>query len=352
MFVVGCKKQPDPAVAGPGAGTITFAAPIGTASDFFVQVKPLDGVTTYSHTPASWLTSCKISSTATLQDMRCLVEVSELDLYFNGLSLNYNFPSGKCNYARVKPYFYYRYEPGLGPTSVNLHFTDGVLDSSSTAGAVNASVFIDSTGRMACNRDYSASQGPNCCSGRYVVTTTKVTTVAPITSGTTTAIADWGGKTSNCLAGPGVDVFPAGASGYPLGSIIYAHGGNIQGTLDIGSPISKQAASNVYAANFFADSGGAPDWPLSDAPTALKSAGAGIPDAQPWYDFVCVDSNDDIVHRIRVLVRSWTRSQDFMGQVEAAYNTGGAEPVPFGDQGYLDYASWAQFVGTYPGKPN
>ena len=138
--LTGCKKETDAAPnAGVGSGSISFATPIGTTSDFFVQVKPLTGMTTYSHEPTSWTTSCKILSTEALQDVRCLVEVPEFDLYFHGLSLQYNFPTAKCAYAEVQPFFYYARPPGLGPSAISMTMRDGVLASFTSSAGVNAS---------------------------------------------------------------------------------------------------------------------------------------------------------------------------------------------------------------------
>ncbi len=350
-LLAGCKKQSDiSGLQGLGTGTISFSAPIGTTSDFFIQVKPLAGTTNYSHLPTSWTSTCKISSTEVLQDDRCLVEVPEFDLYFQGLTLQYNFPAGKCAYAEVQPFFYYGRAPGIGPTAMAMTLTDGTLSSFAVTGAgVNASASASSTGVLSCDRDYSKSpNGKNCCEGAYsiAITTVKSTPASSVTSAIT---GDWGGKTGNCLEGPGADSQARSVSLYPRPNVYFLNGQNLSGEYLIPSPLQKGRATNIYISNFFADSGGAPDWPITDAPTAFRSAGAGIPDAQPWYEFTCLDPNEDVVHRMRVLIRSWTRASDFQGHIEAAYNTGGAEPVPFGDQGYLDRPNWASFMAGFPG---
>lgn len=65
-------------------------------------------------------TECKVNVGDPYGVTTCYVDVLEGDLYFHGLTFQYNVPSEICDYFIQMPYWYWDFEPGKGPTSVSL----------------------------------------------------------------------------------------------------------------------------------------------------------------------------------------------------------------------------------------
>ncbi|MGE3758026.1 MAG: hypothetical protein AB7H97_09725, partial [Pseudobdellovibrionaceae bacterium] len=185
--------------------------PTGTSekpsdSKFYVYAKISQNAEIYTHkkiTDASeaadpkWEKKCEIDLDATSaadRNLNCLVEVHEADLYFLGVSLEFNVPkSYKCHNLALRPYFFERYNIGTGPTT----FTENRDADGIPISVTGTDVALATDGTARCAYDYTLSKGPNCCLGDYVKT------INTAGSGATTERGSWGGDIKSCLSGPG-----------------------------------------------------------------------------------------------------------------------------------------------------
>jgi hypothetical protein len=316
---------------------------------------------------------CKIAEGETdIKDIVCYLETDELDLYFNGVELQHNVPSGMCSYLQILMPWYYKYPVGTGPNTVTLTTNDGVITD------VNNSV----NGTPYCPYDFSswlagtttsaagsADAGPNCCLGTYSKSTTTVTTGPPADSSSSTEEAKWNGKVKDCMSGPAMDLQTVDANGRVFTDISYVHGKGANGTYLIPAPISKSLLSNVYVANYYTPSGSATFNDVSAYPAAFNinsSAGPNIAAptlspggsdssglvpglsngyGQPFYEYRCFNTARELNYRIRVLVRSWDVEGDAGVSTGPYQVSSGVEPSPF-DLPYFplhDHNVWDDF---------
>ncbi|MEO5970051.1 MAG: hypothetical protein ABIQ95_08995 [Bdellovibrionia bacterium] len=269
-------------------------------------------------------------------DIKCIVEGEELDLWFNGMELNYNIPPALCSYFTVDSYYYYAAQPGKGPTATSYTIQlDGTTTNTSPAYPVT------SDGKPACKYNY---EGRNCCEGKYVAT---VSTVQPAPSPaiTSTISGDWGGKASNCLSGPALDFGSKGTTGYPQGTIALVEGKGANGVLKITAPAKKSLKSNIYVANYFDPA----PLPTPKMPTAMAAQAGGFGATSPYYKFSCLDRAFDIRARIRVQIREWNEVSEFEKSNSGDPNTG-QHGVFFDGEAY-DFSSVDYNPGFNNGYP-
>lgn len=331
-----------------------------SGSDFFVNVVPPTGVTVVSHRDDDWTVPCKISGTETNKDRTCLIEVNELDLFYNGLNLSYQFPAEMCSYAEFRPYYYYQWKPGKGPTNFTVNLTNGLFTSGTQANSDGTNPAMSSP-TMSCDYDYTLLHGPNCCTGKYSSTISNVINPVPATGHPPPVVQTnvaWGGLTSKCLGGPAMDSQPKTASGFPKFNIAFLSGITLNDSYEIKSPISKGHASNVHVANYFTDYATYYSQTLSNPPKAFKTPGTFTPEelpTQPWYEFRCLDHNAEINNRIIVLVRSWSTASEFA--LKNNPSVFGSQGAPFNFDDLLDFKTWVLnsprgFFNDYPSGSN
>ncbi len=221
---------------------------------------------------------CTIETTETSnQDLTCVTDVNEQDLYFHGLRLEFVIPTGMCDYFRFRNHWHWDQEAGSGPPNVWLRTytndagevsgtpecfvqnSDGVWSPSDpsadglpadgavlgtgdncaalTAGA--AGLELDSideeSGLPKCVYDNTLTEGDNCCSGLYNITreivdnqdTPASASVAadPISKGTEAELNLSYGTSGvgQCLSGPGAfdSEWPGTTDGIPRAAIYY-----------------------------------------------------------------------------------------------------------------------------------
>ena len=288
-------------------------------------------------------------------DIFCVIEVPERDLHYLGVKLQYNVPPNtSCSWLNRSAPVYNVLQPGSGsgrtityfavegniqnvgvfpdqglaaatpkfspfpdpavvPAAGAVVFTGGGGPYSPTANcagtpcATNGPVHIwDAEGNLQCAYDYSVGSagneafgdGPNCCSGTYDLMVYNYTEPVTGPSGSPGAWVldssrnqDWGGDQGSCRSGAGTftpfDEFS--------GITNFVEGTGINEVYEVpklavggaGNPSAKDTIGNVYTANYFAD--GSP-------PSSMINR---------YYDFSCVDRADELVGRIRVLIREW-----------------------------------------------
>jgi hypothetical protein len=260
--------------------------------------------------------TCTIQPGDTNKDVMCYVEGNELDLYFNGVTLQYNVPTTMCSYFEVRTPWYYKYPTGVGP-NISLHTVD------STGGPPVVDTYNSIGGVPYCAYDYSnhgTSTYPNCCFGNYdAVLISK--NAAPAGTTTTSSVVSWGGSYQGCLSGPATDLAATGTNGIPYYTIHYVNGTGVNAAVPIATPLSKQFSGNIYVANYFtsSDYNDPTTYPAafapannvnvpSEYPPAAAGSGTLTPSpyvGQPFYEYRCYDQAQELNYRIRVMVRSW-----------------------------------------------
>lgn len=276
---------------------------------------------------------CSISSSASgrAADLFCILEVEELDLYFNDLDLKVHVPSNMCSYLKESYYSFYGLEPGTGPERVEHKvFADGRIED----------VLHTNFGVPQCSFDYSDLGGPNCCTGTYVHTVRTQNEDGTFTSSEVEKA--WQGSPAQCLSGPATLLSTRDGQGFPLPPITYVEGTGLAKIVTI--PAARDSRfganplrSNVFAANFYN-----PGDHKRGMPLPLQSHGNG-PAPQDTYTWECLNRNEDVRARIRIMIREWNSQIEENGDPDLS----GQDPV-FGDQ-INDRFDWLDFGDTFPG---
>lgn len=299
--------------------------------------------------PIDYNLECSLAVTGSSQDYVCIAEIEELDAFYNGASVTYNIPGSQCNYGRITPYWYYRYQVGRGKAFVRQQIENG--------GAINwftkdtqAAVFaLDTTyANEKCPFDYRNIGGPNCCIGTYQY---EIRTWNPSTANYDASVTNgkpWSGDPGACVDGPGTNtkVFqrhPQFRIPLPIYKNIDLVG--ISGTIDSESPYTKLHSSNISFVNFFnpSDHAATTPQPLANItatdPVSLKEIFNGTPgDA---YQIECLDRSATLKHRIRLYIREWNERSDL-----SAFSSGTAASS---DNPTNDFKDWLDLSPTAAG---
>ena len=242
---------PTPAPSLQGSNGFTFAA-----TDFFVNVQNPAGTNMLLHEDGDWTQPCRatLAQAGTGVDEMCILEAEELDLYFNGTNLVWNGPQAQCAYVQVNPYYFYQFQPGIGPATVaaTANASGPPTITGFTGGTTNA--VINTAGEITCSADYSGQTpvaGPNCCEGSYQLT---------LTTGGVPAVStvNWGGNAANCLAGPAMSSQTKAPNGFPEPTIFFLEGGSVNKSYPVAAPITKPFGSNAMVSNYFCPGGTCP----------------------------------------------------------------------------------------------
>jgi hypothetical protein len=346
----GCEVKNNATTTPSPSPVSTGITPVGQVSEtgFYVEAITASSISYYLHQQSDFNTKCQVlksETSITQRDIFCILDMQELDLYHQELKLNFNSPAGMCPYVRVRPYWFYDFQPSGGSITRSATITDGLVTSQPAQGDVS----IDSSGTVKyCSYDYTSGDGPNCCEGQLILTT--ITTPAPTATSTpppsvTTTVTKLGGKVANCIAGPGAD-FQTGPTGFPVTLDYLTGDSGVNEVLNIERPFAKTRNTNLYRSNYFPLTA-TTDFPAntSDIPTAMKGP-TGALQANPYYEFGCLDEAADYIARIRLVIRSWDSIEEFTSKSNP-YSSGN-EPQygsPWHDKGV-----WKDYPTNYPWK--
>lgn len=270
--------------------------------------------TTYTD-PSDYVLPCEIDVNNSATDMVCLAEANELDLYFNGATISYNFPGNVCSYARFTPYWYFRWQVGMG-----VKYLRQVVDNASPA---NVTWYESNTGTSAswvvttayqnekCPYDYrQIPGGPNCCLGKYDYIYEQWNPTTLVYDKTTVTGKSWGGEPGNCLGGPAVDTQQRDPFFHtPIGTYKAIESNGLAGQYKVKSPYSQLFQSNIFVSNFYdaaADHAAGLPQPLRAISFAPEFSGTPA-DA---YIFECLDRSSAVLHRIKLYIREWNEKAD------------------------------------------
>jgi hypothetical protein len=328
-------------------------------SFFFVGVDSEVNDIAHVHQEGLFGTACSIDPNSSLQDIRCIVDAPEAEIFMHGLALKYNVPPGMCRYLGEQPYWFWNHEIGWGPSSIeiNLTVTDGAVTGSSCRfngtggfGACNSNVeaLIDvstSAPIIRCIYDHTDIEGgQNGCLGSYTLTvntTTIVTTPFSSTLSNSVTKQSWGGTYGPLVGGAARWGWEIGSNGLPVKLYTQSHLGLLNKSYTVPAPINSIAApTTMEIANYYTPALNSHDGYLtadpSTKPYALEPlddfSGDYVRGGNDAYLYECVDQAHEILHRIRVYVREWDTYQDYYDYI----TTKGVTEVPdrrVGDEG-------------------
>jgi len=382
-----------PPETGDGSDTGAISPdPVGEVNDkagFYVQVVDGSKIKYYERrltTAADFSKQCVITDTSDTanNDIECIVDAPEEDVYFHGITLQHNFPSDMCSYVSIRQ-FYYRYgyyngdtmndpitytkdsngkiRPGSPDTPVATTADPNALNDLDLcdAGYVDATgcVVVEGdvpnvqSGTPKCDWDYTASKGPNCCEGSYDLNIYEWE-VNPGNSAQGKFVlrestGTWTGKKANCFAGPAFDVADAtfSESGFPERKIHYVDDTGLNGKIAMPSSISKDSGthylSNFYNSLFTTEAS-------RDVPLAIQ----GDPDVaggnSPSYEYICYDRGFEVKARIRMYIQEWNSLNGFLN----SKTTAGTPDVEgnetgFGGRPINDFWDWDDWEDLFPG---
>ena len=298
--------------------------------------------------------NCLIGPSDPLQGKKCFIDVLELDLYRNPIKFQYNVAPDMCQHLGITPSWHWNYSSGQGPSVVNIvtnTTTNGTAVTSCTATrgdggpaesclsltGTHPEVDIDEFGSPTCIYNKTASGGPNCCFGEYVLNLTDNV------NGSSSSVLDWGGDPEACIGGPiktGTGEFAE--SGYPATSMLQVPADGSAGLnaeYEIAANIEGPKSRFSFPSNFYTTVGnphshtGFNSTRVSTMPYAfdpvddLDGSSFGTftlrTPRSDGYLFECFDEGFEVKYFFEVYVREWNTLSDFLlyGSSEGAtYN--------------------------------
>ncbi|NUM88251.1 MAG: hypothetical protein HUU37_03515 [Bdellovibrionales bacterium] len=286
-----------------------------------------------------------LGTTAASANYLCVLEIEELDLYFNALQLQVHIPTSSCEYYRLEPYSFWAWEPGAGPTTASYDiYEDGTL---------NNRVNVDANGNVQCSYDYSGSGGPNCCHGSYTLTVRTENdnngTAGDGPFDTTITPSTHSGSETNCLAGQGRSLTGTlGEWGWVRNGYPWRFGGDISGTgvnttvtLPATRTITSPTAtlSNLWLSNYINPTA---------APAAMTKSSDLVAYYTPniAYKVECLDAAEEVQGRIALLIREWDEGISSGGDPDTGYG-GAYEPPPYDTEFINDRYDWNDVVNFW-----
>lgn len=315
---------------------------------------------------ASFDTACSIPPTATSsQDIICRIDAMEGDFFFHGANINFNVPPEICKYTAVEPSYYYDWEIGRGPKSIELDiFTTGGVNTITSCTVTEEDNVTQTTGcdttshlevtfgtelaDMRCRYDHTDDKGPNCCLGKYTLTRN--------ITGETTKVSveelEWGGKAGACISGPGALSWSDKTSdGFPK-TLVYFSEDGVNESWKINDPLGKELGSNLSLANHFGAlnhshngfvSGTSSTAPYAYAPIDDRDGSLGLTSGfrslPEYHTLLCMDSSWEIIHRIRLQIREWNTLEGYLAYVTSNGVTANPDTYGLEDGIVCDYTT-------------
>lgn len=292
-----------------------------------------------------------LGTSAASANYLCVLEIAELDLYFNALQIQIHIPSSSCEYYRLIPYTFWAWEPGQGPSTPSYEVWED--------GSINNTVNVDGTGAIQCSYDHGDLGGPNCCWGGYSLTVRTENdnngTAGDGGFDLVTTAGTHAGSERNCIGGVGTNNTTGVTSGewggirnnYPVPRTGEISGTGVNTTVTLQSALSQTTfavSSNLWAANFINPTA---------APQALTKSSDVVTYYAPniAYRVECLDAAQDVQGRIGLLIRDWDEGISSGGNPDTGYG-GLYEPPPYNTDRINDRYDWNDVVNfwgkTYP----
>ena len=305
-----------------------------TQASFYVRVYDEGKFTYYLQDRASSFgTECSIAYGSSNKTLNCDLRIAELDLYAQPLKLQFNVPTGMCQYLYRIPFVFYNRVPYYYGANVPL-----MIDLSTNTCSVNgaAGVFtvatktcysstygitLSSSGAPTSDYDYSGISGPNCAEGSYISTAIDATGTVTSTKGS------FGGAVANCISGPTKKLITNWPSnvGYASGVLSEVSSSGLNDRWDMKSPLEALGTrSNRVIANGFNYQG---TFRSGANIHTVGSTGLPTPMIVP-YRWDCLDTAFEIKYRINLYIHEFNTVSELTKWSTTSGTTGGSSANP------------------------
>lgn len=318
-------------------------------------------------------TNCKIPvERDSTEDLYCIMDVMEGDLWLHKIVLEYNVPEGMCDYLKFDVPWHFNQRVGEGPEDVyvcNDYFTgcsDGEepipevetryclggcskenqpscrgenLVTMSCDGIEGSATTEKETAQDFCSElDQSQNKLSNCCMGEYTLHSKDNETEV-----------EWGGDYKGCIGGlgrlswseynheglPKSVITPTLKNGYKntyeIPALIEVFDGTKQPSLNRPSFISANYWTDVEKKDFSSTGPKfyrAPTPAQLPQPSYMRSVNIS---GYPYLSWACMDKAEDVKHRIRVIFKEWNTQEEYNSFKETKGSRG--DPDVAGQEG-------------------
>ena len=275
-------------------------------------------------------TDCKIPiDQESSEDIFCMLEKIEGDLWAHPTPIEYNVPPGMCDYLAFQAPWHFNQNAGDGPENIykcERIINEGLENQETedeyclTSDCTNCSEEIEDL----CGYDLSDADEDlaNCCIGDYRVL------------GEDNSDGSWGEDLTQCLGGLGrVNWNERDDLGIPLTLVTSAERDGLIDTYEIPSIESfydggdlirsglRISGPSFTVANYY---DGIEDFNLDNLPklysTTSPQRGGGSPlqfKGYPYFTWGCLDNGHEVIHRIHLIIREWNTEEEFTKFVES-----------------------------------
>lgn len=270
-------------------------------------------------------------------ELICILDYMEGEFLLHDLSFYLNIPKGMCHFLKTTPAWHYDRPMGVGPASI----THSKVPETPAEGEEQTDRYcVTETDRCAEDSNDIERLCPyihvrnrervNCCLGNY-----------NITGETTEESTPWGGDARQCIGGPGRTSWDHydDDTGFPIALAEYVLEDGLRRTFNIRNliEVALGGTRSTPIANYMEIL----DKPAEDIQSDTISLPVflrpplenGVPEGNPFYTFTCSDSADDILQRIRLLIREWNTYEEFMDHYESGGKDESADPDVEGIEG-------------------
>ena len=335
LLMLGCSGSPSTTELPSGGGPGEDGPPGGEEglvdnSGFWVSAVGYPGYTAKPHTRRStgYDDYCLIGADETFQNIDCIVDVREADLYVLGIGLQYNVPNGMCKYLVRRTYWYYNRSVGYGPGNVVINRTYDAAEALTAS-----SCTVDGSGAAACTNanfnevnfsllmdEASVSCVYSCCEGSYMLTVNDDKTASGGNLDTTVSMQSWGGSFSDCVGGSARTSWSHfNSKNMPIGVIVSNPAEGINAIHKLEPPIDTLMDSNMILSNYYDSAAHNHVGFVDPTPSSLPYCVTPIDDingdpinpAHPSYTYDCLDEAREVRNRINVYIRDWDTNEQF-----------------------------------------
>lgn len=347
---------------------------VGTVIDTSFKITDITKTASYAlHLDSDWETACEIKKDATVKDISCTLDATELDLFYNGVNLQYNIPKDQCDYLEVAYPWFYNYPIGDGPISVSYDINlKGVTENAYSVQVTGATptpialtkVAMGLIGAPICNYNYKSQGGPNCCMGNYTLSVRNWNFTTNMYDPAVVTTESWGGNVKDCIVSP-TEKFSTTSLGTPQNTIFNVTDKGLNEVYTSLTPY-KSGQKNVLVSSFFSNAN-------STVPEAFKSptrcstpecraaiplrrdlTTTALPMGNWFFSFNCLDKAYDLNSRITLRVRQWSKLKEFNNKQSGDPRITGDETgypiigVPTLFPPFKDTLDWDDYFTIFP----
>ena len=265
-------------------------------------------------------TKCKISvnEESATEDLYCMMEVAEGDLWHHEIELEYNVPEGMCAYLGFLPHWHYNQPVGAGPATVykcsrsvwdaerqEVVQVDGYQSPDSSCFEKKEDVCPYGSGIEGLSE--------NCCYGKYRIEGESDT-------------QEWDGV-KNCIGGlvRAGDWEAFDKNGFPMFETSISKKDGVNKKYKINPLIDTVTIGQRFTlptANYFS---GMEDkeWEEEQEPSFYRFPNkSGYYADAPFLTWACLDHNREVLHTIRLIIREWNTQEELKRFVESEGSSG------------------------------